>query len=142
MTSASERAWDLYTLKQSLEDQLQDVDGMLREALREAYEDDDVRALPNGYTIRRAETRDISVKAFSEKYPEIYERAITAKISGYKPELTKTDIKNALKAEDDDGKVLSKEAQEEILRSIESGIVIVKFSLNKPQDPHPGKVVE
>ena len=142
MTSASERAWELYTLKQSLEDQLQDVDGMLREALREACEEDDVRALPNGYTICRAETRDISVRAFSEKYPGIYERAITAKISGYKPELTKTDIKNALKAEDDDGRVLSKEAQEEILRSIESGIVSVKFSLNKPRDPHPGKVVE
>ena len=34
--TAAERAWDLYTLKQSLEEQLQDVDALLREALREA----------------------------------------------------------------------------------------------------------
>lgn len=139
--TAVERAWDLYNLKRSLEDQLADVKAMLDEALREAYEDEGKRDLPEGYSIRRSETRDISVKAFQERYPELYDRAIQEKIAAYTPELTKTDVKAAVRAECE-GMIRTKEEQARILSDIESGIVTVKFSVVKPADPTPGKVVE
>ena len=135
--TAAERAWDLYTLKQSLEEQLQDVDALLREALREAYEDEGTRKLSNGYTIKRSVTRDISLKAFAERFPELCEGALRMKRDAYVPELTKKDVKGAIAATG-----ASKEEQAEMLASIETGGETVRFSLTKPLDPNPGKVVE
>lgn len=136
MTSSIERVWELYTLKRELEIQLQDIDGMLRQALADAYEDG-VTKLPNGYTIRRSETRSISPRRFSELYPELYAGALQAKAASYEPELTKSDIKAAIATTG-----ASKEAQAAMLASIETGNVDVKFSLTKPLDPNPGRVVE
>lgn len=141
MTTAIERVWELYTLKQTLEDQLQDVKAMLEEAKREAYEDEGQRNLPEGYTIRRSETRDISIKAFREKYPEIYESAMAAKVRNYNPELTKTDVRKAI-GEECEGLIRTKEEQERILADIEDGSVSVRYTIYRPADPNPGRVVE
>lgn len=141
MSTHEEWVWDLYTLKKDLEIQLQDVEGMLRQALSDAY-DAGISKLPNGYTVKRSEIRDISVRRFGELYPELYDRAVARKVAAFKPELTKTDIRSVLRAEDDEGRVLSKEAQEEILAAIETGDNSFRFSLTKPADPHAGEVVE
>lgn len=135
MSTAQERVWDLYQLKKSLEEQLTDVKGLLEQAQADAYAEG-IRRLDNGYTIQRSETRDISVKKFSEQYPDIYKAAILTKVQTYEPELTKSDIKAAIK-----DAVQTKEEQDAILSSIENGIVQYRFSLKRPLDPK-GRDVE
>lgn len=136
MTSAQERVWELYTLKQEIEAQLSDVKMQLDQAQADAYEEG-IRTLDNGYRIVRSEIRDVSVKKFGDKYPELYQSAIETKIRDYKPDLTKTDIKNAIK-----GAVQTEEEQDAILADIENGIVQYRFALKKPLDPNPGRNVE
>ena len=51
--------------------------------------------------------------------------------------LTKKDVKGAIAATG-----ASKEEQAEMLASIETGGETVRFSLTKPLDSNPGKVVE
>lgn len=141
MTTTVERIMELYRLKSSLEAQLQDVKCMLDDCLREAYEEEGCKELSDGYTIRRSETRDISVKLFRERYPAIYEKALSDKVAAYKPELTKTDVKKAIGAEVE-GKVRTKAEQARILEDIEDGMVTVKYAIVKPLDPHAKEVVE
>ena len=135
-STAQERVWELHQLKKDLEDQLANVKALLEQAQADAY-NEGIRTLDNGYRIIRSEIRDISLKTFSEKYPDIYKEAIQRKVQNYEPELTKTDVKNAIK-----GAVQTEEEQEAILADIENGIVQYRFSLKKPMDPTPEKVVE
>lgn len=89
--------WDLYQLREDLRVQLQDVESQLDAALRRAVSEG-IHALPNGYTIRVAETSEYSEARLKASYPGIYSAAIATKTASYKPSLTKSDINRAIKA--------------------------------------------
>lgn len=136
MTSAAERVWDLYNLQRSLKDQLQDVEVMLRQAMSDAYEEG-VRTLPSGYTIRRSEVRDISIRTLREKHPEIYASALAKKVAEYEPELTKTDLRDWMR---DQG--LSEEERAALMDEIAVPSKSYRFAVYKPADPHQREVSE
>lgn len=135
-STIQERVWELHALKKDLEDQLADVKALLEQAQADAYAEG-IRELDNGYTIVRSEIRDISIRSLRERHADIYAAALAAKVSKVEPELTKSDLRAYLKESG-----YSQEDQDALLRDIETGRVQYRFSLRKPADPSPGKVVE